>query len=131
MQASQITVCPVCGQKLKITKPKKRIRCPACKSLFDTADVRDASERSLESAKSILEDDDSAALSSSSVSSPAARSKAEPTLQKLGRFDLKQLLGQGGFGRVYRAYDPQLERFVALKVPLFGPKQFYIYLSQM
>lgn len=123
MQASQITVCPVCGQKLKITKPKKRIRCPACKSLFDTADARDASERSLESAKSILEDGDSADLSSSSVSSPAARSKAEPTLQKLGRFDLKQLLGQGGFGRVYRAYDPQLERFVALKVPLFGPKQ--------
>jgi serine/threonine protein kinase len=40
---------------------------------------------------------------------------------KLGRFDLKELLGQRAYGRVYRAYDPQLDREVALKVPMFGP----------
>jgi len=43
------------------------------------------------------------------------------SLGKLGRFELKELLGQGAYGRVYRAYDPQLDREVALKVPIFGP----------
>lgn len=37
--------------------------------------------------------------------------------QKLGRFEIRRELGHGGFGTVYLAYDPQLERDVALKVP--------------
>jgi serine/threonine protein kinase/WD40 repeat protein len=37
--------------------------------------------------------------------------------QKLGRFEIRSSLGAGGFGAVYRAYDPVLEREVALKVP--------------
>jgi TPR repeat protein/serine/threonine protein kinase len=34
----------------------------------------------------------------------------------IGRYELRALLGQGTFGKVYLAYDPQLEREVALKV---------------
>jgi serine/threonine protein kinase len=34
----------------------------------------------------------------------------------LGRFQIKRTLGEGAFGRVYEAYDPQLDRVVALKV---------------
>lgn len=38
----------------------------------------------------------------------------------LGRFQVKQRLGAGAFGAVYLAYDPQLERDIALKVPQPG-----------
>jgi serine/threonine protein kinase len=38
------------------------------------------------------------------------------TLGSLGRFQLRERLGDGGFGQVYLAYDPRLDRDVAVKV---------------
>lgn len=42
----------------------------------------------------------------------------DPTqpLVKIGRFEAIALLGEGGFGSVFKARDPQLDRFVALKL---------------
>jgi serine/threonine protein kinase len=44
-------------------------------------------------------------------------SPSHTDLQMVGRFAIRGKLGAGAFGTVYRAYDPQLEREVALKVP--------------
>ncbi|MDF1747071.1 MAG: serine/threonine-protein kinase, partial [Gimesia sp.] len=36
----------------------------------------------------------------------------------IDRFQIESILGEGGFGTVYKAFDPRLKRTVALKVPL-------------
>src|SRR5579872_1237111 len=37
--------------------------------------------------------------------------------QTISRFEIRRLLGDGGFGSVYLAYDPKLHREIALKIP--------------
>ena len=33
----------------------------------------------------------------------------------VGRYEIQAIVGEGGFGKVYRAWDPELERLVAIK----------------
>ena len=40
-----------------------------------------------------------------------------PAQPRFGRYEVTDLLGEGGYGRVYRGYDPELRRVVAIKVP--------------
>jgi TolB-like protein/tetratricopeptide (TPR) repeat protein len=49
---------------------------------------------------------------------PGTPDPAEPVRagQRWGRFELLERIGEGGFGEVYRARDPQLHRTVAVKV---------------
>lgn len=37
--------------------------------------------------------------------------------KSVGRYEIRRILGKGGFGAVYLGYDPQLNREVAIKVP--------------
>jgi serine/threonine protein kinase len=41
---------------------------------------------------------------------------AEPGSKKLGRYELREIIGRGGMADVYKAFDPQMQRVVALKV---------------
>lgn len=48
---------------------------------------------------------------------PDNHTDAPPQIGKtLGKYEIKETLGQGGMGIVYRAYDPLIEREVAIKV---------------
>lgn len=55
-----------------------------------------------------------------STATPAPRrhdeAPPEPALMKLGKFRLRRLIGQGGTGKVYEAFQEDLGRVVALKV---------------
>ena len=48
----------------------------------------------------------------------SASKAAEPV--RLGKFQLLEAVGEGGFGTVYRARDTELNRTVAIKLPRFG-----------
>src|SRR5215211_2577919 len=57
---------------------------------------------------------------SPSSDDPTRKSPNRPAQQpasRIGRFDVVKVLGEGAFGRVYLAFDSQLERQVAIKVP--------------
>ena len=56
-----------------------------------------------------------AAISNTSSGAPEAAGKALPTGAKIGEFEIIRVLGEGGFGIVYLAFDQTLHRHVAIK----------------
>ncbi len=57
----------------------------------------------------------------SAVAGPVSKFRSVPEIgHRFGPFELFELLGEGGFGAVYRARNVQLDRMVALKLPRPG-----------
>ena len=113
------TTCPKCDASLSVHSELvgKNARCPRCSTRFLVEEVRTPTfavsvDQSDEATETIGAGPGESTLSSISPTKLAIKS--------LGRFELQAVLGQGGFGRVYRAYDPQLDRLIALKVPTFS-----------
>lgn len=81
-----------------------------------TPEVSDASNGSeVGATKASIQDSDSS--SDFELSAPPERQQ-QTIPAAVGRYEVRSVLGQGGFGAVYQAFDAQLERHVAVKVPL-------------
>ncbi len=44
------------------------------------------------------------------------------TPRLIGRYEVLSVLGSGTFGRVYLCFDPEVERYVAIKTPILPPE---------
>ncbi len=86
------------------------IVCPHCQNLIDLAGQAPADEVLCPSC----------GLSFRLAREGSTEWAAPPGPRKLGKFDLRRVVGHGAFGTVYEAWDPELARVVALKVPRAG-----------
>jgi WD40 repeat protein len=108
---------PACG-KMSVAPDSllgKSVRCKKCGQSFVTRATSDGG---------------------ASETHPADASTAVPTpaVSQVGRFQIRRHLGEGAFGTVYLAHDPQLDRAVAVKVPhtavLTNPKRVERFLRE-
>ncbi len=93
---------PECGKSYSIASEtvSGKARCKQCGTVFEISS-------SIESS-----------VAPSAPKSSGSRDSSIP--DRLGRFQIRSRLGAGAFGTVYRAFDPSLDREVALKVPQAG-----------
>src|SRR5262245_10221457 len=143
MPIQQKIGCPHCQTSLVVKESLigKRVRCRACRKEFvlesescagrlqsaeGTANEapEEAVHPGLAETLDVLHDSSRIAVRAKAeviAAKKEAVKRAESAGGRLGRFELCAILGQGSFGRVLKAHDPLLDRFVALKVPILEP----------
>ena len=72
----------------------------------------------------LLEPDSDAELNASTIIDGSggtySKTEREDTKTLAGRFEIRQQIGKGGFAFVYRGWDTNLRRAVAIKVSRYG-----------
>ena len=110
MALSVRLVCACCLESVECSLEedlRAPAACPACGSLIEPSSV--ASHREIETTAE--HSPDRVRLSPSDD-----MTVAEIQDQRIGRFQIRERIGGGGYGDVYKSLDPRLEREVALKV---------------
>ena len=93
----------------------KRVKCRQC---GEPVRVPASTSDQNASGSTSIGADDVSVIQSQAESMTPGRGPVLP--KRIGRFEIVRQLGMGGFGAVYLARDPQLDRDVALKIPRPG-----------
>ncbi|MBM3994094.1 MAG: serine/threonine protein kinase, partial [Planctomycetes bacterium] len=84
------------------------LQCPHCKNPIELVDIPISGEITC------------AGCGSSFNFDPYATLSLAPSAQRIGKFEILTVLGEGAFGTVFKARDTELDRIVAIKVPRRG-----------
>lgn len=85
------------------------IRCPHCRNQVEFLEEHESSDITCVTCGSIF-----------SIINPSPASRQATHLETVGHFELVARVGIGSFGAVWKAYDPELDRTVAVKIPRRG-----------
>lgn len=112
--------CPnaSCGKAYQVADEYlgRRGRCKSCGTEFVFSDASSASGQSGASGQASGSAETNKPISGTGTGASVPRTGRSSAPTRLGRFQILERVGMGGFGAVYRAQDPQLQRTVALKL---------------